>query len=72
MLSRTAAAEILPRTDQDLCLIVWRTVQDKVGVLTGTWVLSQREEERVGKTGALQRLKELFGDNHICVNVFDV
>ena len=72
MLSGTTAPKVLPRADQDLCLIVWCTIQHKVGVLASMWVLSQRVEEPVRKTGALARPDELFRDNHVCVDVFDV
>ena len=72
MLSGTAAPEILPSADQDLCLIIRRSIQHKVSVLACTWVLSECVEECIGKACALKRLEELFGDDHVGVDVVNM
>ena len=72
MLPGTTAPKILPRANQDFCLIVWRTIQHEVSVLASMWVLSQRVEKRIGETRPLERLQELFRDNHVCVDIFEV
>ena len=50
-------------------MIVWFSIENKVGAFSRPWIRSKRVEERGAKTRTLEGLEELFGNDHVCIDV---
>lgn len=72
MLAAASTPKVLARADDNLGFIVRWAIENEVRLLLRHGIETEVEEESIRKTGTLQCLQELLGNNHVRIDILHV